>query len=217
MDSLRLIIKSENMIFRTMVYSGACVRGRMQVNPALGSLVSNPARELDALRSLDPEAVTEIHKRYFEKVFRYAYFRLGDPMLAEDIASETFVRLLEAVSRGRGPHTTLQGWLLGTTANLVKDHFAKTSAIKLVDLPDDIVEDEPHPDELSDQTERYRSLHNALFKLTEDQKHVLALRFGGAHSLIDTAELLNKTPNAVKALQFRALAALRRLLDEEML
>jgi RNA polymerase sigma-70 factor (ECF subfamily) len=51
--------------------------------------------------------------------------------------------------------------------------------------------------------------------LTVDQQHVLALRFAEEYSLEETAHIMGKTIGAVKTLQFRALAALRRLLEEK--
>jgi DNA-directed RNA polymerase specialized sigma24 family protein len=50
--------------------------------------------------------------------------------------------------------------------------------------------------------------------LTPEQQHVLGLRFGQGYSLEETAEILNKNINAVKALQFRALASLQRQIGE---
>jgi RNA polymerase sigma-70 factor (ECF subfamily) len=51
--------------------------------------------------------------------------------------------------------------------------------------------------------------------LTGEQQHVLALRFGGAYSLEETAVLVGSNVNAIKALQFRALQSLRRALSKE--
>ena len=55
----------------------------------------------------------------------------------------------------------------------------------------------------------------AMSRLTPDQQHVLALRFSQDCSLEETASMVDKSVNAVKVLQFRTLAAMRRLLDEK--
>ena len=72
----------------------------------------------------------------------------------------------------------------------------------------------PGPASEVDQREQNRSIQNAYLKLTPEQQHVLALRFGQGYSLEETATQLNKNVNAVKALQFRALAALQREIGE---
>ncbi len=78
---------------------------------------------ITGLRGLDPQAITKIHEMYFPAVYRYAHYRVGDETVAEDLASETFIRLLEAIHAGRGPKSSLRGWLMGTISNLVNDYF----------------------------------------------------------------------------------------------
>jgi RNA polymerase sigma-70 factor (ECF subfamily) len=65
-----------------------------------------------------------------------------------------------------------------------------------------------------ERRESERSLRAAMSQLTPDQQHVLALRFGEGYSLEETAVVMNKNVNAVKALQFRALASLQRGVGE---
>ena len=65
-----------------------------------------------------------------------------------------------------------------------------------------------------DQREQNELVNSAYAQLTPEQQNVLALRFGQGYSLEETANLLNKNVNAVKALQFRALASLQREVGE---
>jgi RNA polymerase sigma-70 factor (ECF subfamily) len=57
-------------------------------------------------------------------------------------------------------------------------------------------------------------VQSAYAQLTSEQQHVLALRFGMGYSLEQTATVMKKNVNAVKALQFRALSALQRQIGE---
>ncbi|MEW6567363.1 MAG: sigma-70 family RNA polymerase sigma factor [Chloroflexota bacterium] len=166
--------------------------------------------ELKGLRALDPQAIASIHHRYFPELYRYARFRLGDNSSAEDVASEAFVRLLEAVADGRGPESSLRGWLIGTAANLINMHFRRAYRRPQEQLSDELISDGPDPAASAEGIEQRHVLRRALRRLTPEQQHVLALRFGGGYSLEETAALMHKRPNAIKALQFRALAALRR-------
>lgn len=68
-------------------------------------------------------------------------------------------------------------------------------------------------DEL-DRREQSREFRTAYARLTGDQQHVLALRFGEGYSLEETAAVLRKNVNAVRALQFRALATLQRNIEK---
>jgi RNA polymerase sigma-70 factor (ECF subfamily) len=166
--------------------------------------------ELDCLRSLDSQAVSAVFDRYFPEVFRYARYRLGDEVLAEDVASEVFVRLLEAVKVRRGPERNLRGWLIGTAQHIVSDYFRGRYRHPIETMSEALPNDGLEPGEQAAQNLDVEALKLAVAQLTEEQQHVLTLRFGQGYSLEETAGLMKKNVNAIKALQFRALSALQR-------
>jgi RNA polymerase sigma-70 factor (ECF subfamily) len=170
--------------------------------------------ELDALRKLDPKAIGAVYDSYYPDVYRFVRYRLDDEAAAEDIASEVFVRLLEAVKSGQAPRTNLKAWLLGTASHIVTDHFRQVYRRPTTELPETMPDGLPDPALDAEERERARNLKAALSKLTEEQQNVLTLRFGQGCSLEETADLLKKNVNAVKQLQFRALAALNRSAGE---
>jgi RNA polymerase sigma-70 factor, ECF subfamily len=185
-------------------------------------LMSAELSEIDHLKTLDPQAITAIHNRYFPEVYRFARFRVSDEHVAEDIAGEVFMRLLEAVHNGHGPATNLRGWLIRTTANMINDHYRNMYKHPIEDSEEvldntDIFQAESDPVEMSDQAERLRLLRKALDHLTDSQKLVITLRFGSRYSLEETAVIMGKDANTIKALQYRAMMALRRILEKEML
>jgi RNA polymerase sigma-70 factor (ECF subfamily) len=165
---------------------------------------------LVALRDLDPQVITTAHSKYFPVVYRYARYRLGDDAIAEDLASETFVRLLESLHAGRGPDSSLRGWLMGTISNLVNDYYRKVYNKPTEPLVERIPSESGDPVSQSEHSDRQTAIRKALSNLTRDQQHVLALRFGSGCSLAETAEIMRKKTNAIKQLQFRALVALRK-------
>jgi RNA polymerase sigma-70 factor (ECF subfamily) len=169
---------------------------------------------LDGLRALDSRAIGAVYDRYSPEIFRYARYRLGDERLAEDLAGDVFVHLLEAVQNGTGPRSNIKGWLFSTVSHLVTDHLRRRYRRPTEPLPEDLVDASSTPVDLFDDRERSREFRRAYALLTHEQQHVLALRFGEGFSLEQTAQVLNKNANAVKALQFRALAALQRNIGE---
>jgi RNA polymerase sigma-70 factor (ECF subfamily) len=171
---------------------------------------------LTGLRDLDPQTITKIHEKYFPRVYRYAYYRVGDETICEDLSSETFIRLLEATHKGRGPKSSLRGWLMGTISNLVNDYYRQVYNKPNEPLQDDLKAHNSDPVSLSEERTRKEILQLGLKELTADQQHVLALRFGSGCSLAETAEIMGKKPNAIKQLQFRALAALRKTIGGEI-
>jgi RNA polymerase sigma-70 factor (ECF subfamily) len=174
--------------------------------------------ELDGLRALDAQTISEVHNRYYPAIYRYLCYRLGDSLAAEDLSAEVFVRLLEALHAGRGPNNNLRGWLMGTAAHIANDYYRKHYAWTVVELSDGLEADSSHDLVSAAENKDHQQLvHASMQKLTEEQQQVLALRFGSGYSLEETAEVMGKKANAIKALQFRALEALRRRLGEVML
>lgn len=181
---------------------------------ATGLAGSEPPDDLNGLRNLEPEVITQIHNRYFPDIYRFARYRLGDEALAEDVAGETFTRLLEYSSRGRGPEKNVRSWLFRTASNLVNDYYRAIYSRPTEELLETIASEAPGPVHQAEAAEEKRALREALRLLTEEQIIVLALRFGSGLSLAETANVLGKKTNAVKALQFRAIGALRKALTD---
>lgn len=160
-----------------------------------------------------PAALTRIFETYFQPVYGFIRLRVDDPALAEDLASEVFVRLVSA-TRGRGgPRSSLRGWLFQVARNLVNDHYRGQKGFTESALDDWLPDPQQADLELlairaatTEQTRR------ALRSLSADQQEVLILRFAQSLSLQETAELMGKQVNAIKQLQFRAIQALRRAL-----
>jgi RNA polymerase sigma-70 factor, ECF subfamily len=165
-------------------------------------------------RRLDPAVLTQIHDRYYPEIYRYVRYRLDDERVCEDIASEVFLRFLDALHRRRGPEQNLRGWLFGTASNLVNDHLRNRYTRKTERLDDhQNIFDDKHPEHTAEISWQEDQLRLAIQELTPEQQHVLALRFADERSIEETAGLMGKTITAIKALQFRAIASLRRVLN----
>lgn len=219
-DSMQITAYSPSHLSMMPILAG-CRSGILGIDIVINFSISQfpmtlptSQNELDSLCSLDPRAVAAIYDRYYPDVYRFVRYRLNDEITAEDIASEVFIRLLEAVKSGRAPQTSLKAWLLGTASHIVTDHFRQSYRRPTDELPETLPDERPDPIVDVEQRERERHLKAAMSKLTEEQQNVLTLRFGQGYSLEETATFLKKNINAVKQLQFRALAALNRSAGE---
>jgi RNA polymerase sigma-70 factor, ECF subfamily len=171
-------------------------------------------RALDGLRKLDSQSIGAIYDKYFPEVYRYVHYRINDDATAEDIASDVFVRLLDATQKKQGPQTNLRGWLVATASNAVNDHHRRHYRRPVEVLSDSMADGAPSIHSEIDSREQNRLVMGAIARLTYEQQHVLALRFGQGYSIEETAAFMKKNVNAVKALQFRALASLQRQIGE---
>jgi RNA polymerase sigma-70 factor (ECF subfamily) len=173
---------------------------------------------LSRARRLDSSALTEIHDRYYPEIYRYVRYRLADDQVSEDISADVFLRMLDALHKKRGPEQNLRGWLYGTASNLVNDHLRALYSRKVESLESDSsgIVDDIHPEHSYEEDWMQEQVLQALMELTPEQQHVIALRFSDERSIDETAALLGKSVSAVKALQFRAISTLKRLLEERV-
>jgi RNA polymerase sigma-70 factor (ECF subfamily) len=167
-------------------------------------------------RQLEPDALAQIHTTYHTSIFRYVAFRVGDHATAEDLTSEVFTRLLTALRDKNAPQNTLRGWLYGVAARVVSDHHRKAYRAPQIELDELLISTEHDPEDIVEGKLTQESLKRAMQDLTEEQRHVLSLRFGSDLPIQEVARTLGKSEGAVKQLQARAVAALARKLSPKV-
>lgn len=165
---------------------------------------------LNRARALDEDALTEIHQRYHSAIYRYISFRINDMQTVEDLTSEVFTRFLSALRDRHAPQNTIQGWLYGAASRVVKEQYRRQRRVQTTPLDESLPSGMAGPEQGVEQRMSIEQLRKALPLLTEEQQHVLALRFGQGMPISDVATLVNKSEGSVKMLQARAIAALTR-------
>jgi RNA polymerase sigma-70 factor (ECF subfamily) len=173
------------------------------------------AQTLEGVKRFDPDALRAFHNHYYEPVYRYVHFKVSDPLSSEDLTSEVFLRVLEAVKQGKAWHAGPDAWIFGIARHVVADHYRKQGRGTEVEFDEGLAEpDERSPVERLVAAEEYRELAQAIALLTDDQRDVVLMRFMEGLSVQDVAEALRKTPGAVKLLQHRALRGLADKMKE---
>jgi RNA polymerase sigma-70 factor (ECF subfamily) len=178
--------------------------------------VTNERILLERAKAYDAAALGELYDRYAPRIYAYIYRRVSDAHLAEDLTADAFVRVMLAIQSERLWHTSFQSWLYRIAHNLVVDHYRRRPPVASeLKLDEGLVASSDDPaSALAEQLAQER-LGAAIKRLTLDQQQVLALRFGEGLTARETAEVVEKTVGAVEALQHRALAALRRILEKD--
>jgi RNA polymerase sigma-70 factor, ECF subfamily len=168
---------------------------------------------LNQARTLDPEALTQIHNSYYAAIYRYLAFRVNDHKTAEDLTSEVFTRFLSALRERSGPKNTLRGYLYGIASMVVKEHYRRQKRSRETELSDQLPSQQEAPEQAVHAQFRREDLGRALENLTDDQQEVVALRFGYEMSIREVAHTMGKSEAAIKMLQARALVALSSWFD----
>jgi RNA polymerase sigma-70 factor (ECF subfamily) len=168
----------------------------------------------------DGEAFGQLYDQYVDIVHRYIAYRVSNHSLAEDLTSETFLRALRRISSYTWQGRDFGAWLVTIARNLIADHF-KSSRYKMELATSDLVEagadrrlEGPENEVLAGITNA--ALFEAVKQLGSEQQECIVLRFLQGMSVAETAAILGKNENAIKALQYRAVKALGRLLPEDL-
>ncbi|MBN1487110.1 MAG: sigma-70 family RNA polymerase sigma factor [Anaerolineae bacterium] len=169
---------------------------------------------LKRAQAYDKEAIGELYDLYSELIYAYIYRRTSHSQVAEDLTSEVFIRVLQAIHSEKFWKTSFRAWLYRIAHNLVIDYYRQHNgkeSVHIDDLPLETTNDD-NPEKVQVVNSNLANLSQAIEQLTELQKQVIVLRFGEGLSSAEVAEIMEKSVGAIEGLQHRALAALKRIL-----
>ena len=180
--------------------------GRERGQPDVRSLVERAQRG-------DREALEELYVIHFDRIYSYLHLSVGNRHDAEDLTTQTFLKMLEAIGRFRWQSVPFSAWLFRIAHNLSIDHFR---ARRRVQTEEDVPE-APGMVESSAEEQAMDSLGQAgmlalIERLSAEQRQVLTLKFLFGFANAEVAGILGKTEGAVKSLQHRALLSLQKQL-----
>jgi RNA polymerase sigma-70 factor (ECF subfamily) len=171
---------------------------------------------LKAVVSLDQNALSSVFDEYAPAIFKYL-LRLGiGSQEADQITGDVFVRLLEKIKEGKGPRKNLRSYLFQTAYHLVVDQSRDRQRITTLEVADSVAQDSQSVHAMAEDKLLLDKLANIMeLELTEEQRNVIVLRFQEDFSLKETAEIVGKNVNAVKALQNRGINKLRDAMSRD--
>jgi len=177
---------------------------------------------LDRARSLDKPALGFLYERYLAIVYRFVYLRVGDTHVAEDLTADVFFSVVAHIQQLHATdELTFAAWILRIARNVVLAHYRAlraqppTESVSHLALTTSAEEGDPLA--VITAREDWSVVVSALHALTEDQRNVVLYRCLLGYSAIEVGRLLEKRPGAIRALQFRALTTLARLLEQSTL
>jgi RNA polymerase sigma-70 factor (ECF subfamily) len=171
---------------------------------------------LKAAQKLDEEALTAIFDEFAPAIYKYTLRLCHDPIVADNIVGDVFAQLLEQFAQGKGPRTNLRSYLYQTAYHLVVDRSRYNQHTAPLEIAVNMTGKGQSAIPTQTQIEE-RVLMEGLVtamnsELTEDQRHVVILRFLEDFSLKETAEIVGKDVNNIKVIQNRGIAKLRKAL-----
>ncbi len=163
----------------------------------------------------DPGSVGALYEAFRLSIYRYMFYRTGDAQTADDLTSEVFLRMIRGLAGYRQQEVSFQAWLFQIAHNLLTDHYRKMSVRNHISLEEqEMTMQEPKESAHTDRSLNSVTLRQALNRLNSEQRDVIVLRFVAGMPIAEVAQALNKSEDAIKGLQRRALAELREVLAD---
>ena len=166
--------------------------------------------DLGSLR--DSAAFGQLYEQTVDSVYRYALVLVRDRDRAEDVAADVYLKAWKNRLSLRDGAAALS-WLLSITHNVAISMLRASREVADVDLIEEREDLNARTDTALFAEADAASLQSAMRRLTPEQQQVVFLRFFEdlPHDVV--AARLNRNPNAIRAIQFRALSRLRKLLE----
>jgi len=171
---------------------------------------------IERARNCDVAAFGEIYDTHVDSVYRYLLYRVREPSDAEDLTSEVFTRAFANIHRYRWQGKSFLAWLYTIARNAVTDRRRRDRPTVELDNAYGLAAEGPTAHDRAVLGEEVDALRGAVKYLTGEQQEVLVLRFIENMSSREVATILGKNEGAIRALQFRALGRLRKILRDQL-
>lgn len=149
------------------------------------------------IQKRDLSALSDLHEAFYPRLYRYAFYSLGQHQASQEVAAEAFLKLVGEL-RQRSVPRDLPTWLFAAAFESVRARIPPTPAGNL-----------PEADSQQDEGGKYGPLfRRSLHKLPPDQQHFLGLRFTQQFSWGQIGSWLSLQEHQLRTLQFCALNAL---------
>ncbi len=183
-----------------------------------------PAREsTEQVRELvargqqgDRDALEELYLIHFDRIYGYLHVSVGNRHDAEDLTTQTFLKMLEKIGSFKWQSAPFSAWLFRIAHNLAMDHFrARRRWQPEEEVPEPPGEEEPSAELEAMQTIGRESMLKLIERLSPEQQQVLTLKFVFNLPNAEVAAILDKTEGAIKSLQHRALVSLQKQIQQQ--
>ena len=173
-------------------------------------------RLVDAAKRGDRGALEELYLIHFDRIYSYLHVTVGNRHDAEDLTTQTFLKMLESIGKFRWGSAPFSAWLFRIAHNLAMDHFRSRRRWQPEEeVPEPPGEEEPSAELAAMQTIGRESMLKLIERLSPEQQQVLTLKFVFNLPNAEVAAILDKTEGAIKSLQHRALVSLQKQMQRQ--
>lgn len=161
------------------------------------------------------EAFGQLYQLYVDRIYNYIYYKTGHSVDAEDLTEQVFIKAWEAIRRFRFEGKPFAAWLFKVARNVVIDHYRTRKSNSDLSEVISAVAREGDPEDFAQRRATAQVLMTAIRRLTDEQQQVILLKFIDGMDNTEISATMGKKEGAIRALQYRALLALQRILQDE--
>ena len=166
----------------------------------------------------DKQAFMAAYDSYVDQIYRFIFFKIGNQEEAKDLTSQVFVRCWTYVRDGKlkdsNDYKSLKSFLYKIARNSVIDYYRQNKAEASIDDMEDV---EDKKQEVASQAEikiDFELIKDKLNKLKSEYRGIIVMRYINQLSIAEIAEVLNKSKSNVRVTIFRALEALKEIINK---
>jgi RNA polymerase sigma-70 factor (ECF subfamily) len=164
----------------------------------------------------DRDALEELYLIHFDRIYSYLHVSVGNRHDAEDLTTQTFLKMLEKIGSFKWQSAPFSAWLFRIAHNLAMDHFRSRRRWQPEEeVPEPPGDEEPSAELVAMQTIGRESMLKLIERLSPEQQQVLTLKFVFNLPNAEVAAILDKTEGAIKSLQHRALVSLQKQIQQQ--
>lgn len=166
----------------------------------------------------EPEALTELYEYYFPRVYQHILKKTGDSSLADELVSDTFMRMYEHLDQFDPQRGAFSTWLFRIAQNSINSYYGSKSYVTAAPWDEEFDPSDPHgcsPEKQALGKERTEELKKAIQKLPQRQQQILEMAYWLEMSSNEIAEKLGSTPGSIRVTLNQARNKLKELLEEK--
>ncbi len=160
------------------------------------------------------QAFGQLYELYFEKIFKFIFYRVSHKEIAEDLTEDVFIKAWTSIRSVK--EDSFSGWLYQIAKNKVIDYYRQKKTMVDLDEIENILESDQNLNEDANTVIERKVFMEALKLLTPEQQIIIKLKFIEDMDNFEIAELISKSEGSIRVVQHRAIQKLQELISKQV-
>jgi RNA polymerase sigma-70 factor (ECF subfamily) len=158
-------------------------------------------------------AFGQLYELYFDKLFKFIYYRVSHKEVAEDLTEDVFIKAWTSIKTVK--EDSFSGWLYQIAKNKVIDYYRQKKTVVDIEDIENILESDVNLSEATNTVLDQKLFRTVLKQLTPEQQIIIKLKFIEDMDNLEIAELISKSEGSIRVVQHRAILKLQELIIKQ--